>query len=162
MSAVQCLGDQSAALVGQDCLDAGMTKNTYGTGCFLLCNTGPAPSPSHHGLVTTVGYQLGPHEAVYYALEGSIAVAGKVVRWLRDELGIIQEDKEVGEWGWGEGKRREEVSGREREMELRVGMVGVVATVWLSFAYWHITCLMGFHPSCSGMCVGIGRRDILA
>ena len=75
-----------------------MAKNTYGTGCFLLYNTGTRPVLSHHGLLATVGYQLGPKEPVYYALEGSIAVGGQVVRWLRDKLGIIEKSSDVGEW----------------------------------------------------------------
>lgn len=91
-----CLGDQSAALVGQHCFRKGMAKNTYGTGCFLLYNTGTRPVVSHHGLLATVGYQMGPREPVYYALEGSIAVGGQVVGWLRDKLGIIDKPSDVG------------------------------------------------------------------
>lgn len=84
-----CMGDQSAALVGQLCFKPGMAKNTYGTGCFLLCNTGKVPVWSKHGLLTTVAYQLGRDQPVTYALEGSVAVAGALIRWLRDNLGII-------------------------------------------------------------------------
>ncbi|KAG8193363.1 hypothetical protein JTE90_022991 [Oedothorax gibbosus] len=84
-----CLGDQSSALVGQLCFKPGYAKNTYGTGCFLLCNTGKVPVWSKHGLLTTVAYQLGKDQPVIYALEGSIAIAGALVRWLRDNLGII-------------------------------------------------------------------------
>ena len=88
------LGDQQAALVGQACFKPGMAKNTYGTGCFLLMNTGERPVASQYGLLTTVGYKLGNAPAVY-ALEGSIAVTGSLVQWLRDNLGIIQSAPEV-------------------------------------------------------------------
>ena len=88
------LGDQQAALVGQACFDAGQAKNTYGTGCFLLMNTGEAPVESKHGLVSTVAYQLGNSKACY-ALEGSIAIAGALVQWLRDNLGLIQTSDQV-------------------------------------------------------------------
>lgn len=84
-----CLGDQQAALVGQLCLAPGRAKCTYGTGCFLLRHVGPRPVPSAHGLVATVAYQLGPHAPVHYALEGSVAVAGAAVQWLRDGLGLV-------------------------------------------------------------------------
>lgn len=82
------LGDQHAAMVGQVCLDAGEAKNTYGTGNFLLLNTGENIVQSQHGLLTTVCYQFGDANPVY-ALEGSIAVTGSAVQWLRDQLGII-------------------------------------------------------------------------
>jgi glycerol kinase len=82
------LGDQQAALVGQTCFAPGEAKSTYGTGCFLLLNTGREPVASHHGLLTTVAYRLGDEPAAY-ALEGSVAVAGALVQWLRDELGLI-------------------------------------------------------------------------
>lgn len=82
------LGDQHAAMVGQVCLDAGEAKNTYGTGNFLLLNTGEKIVRSQHGLLTTVCYQFGNAKPVY-ALEGSIAVTGSAVQWLRDQLGII-------------------------------------------------------------------------
>ncbi|KAM9737108.1 glycerol kinase-like [Dama dama] len=90
-----CLGDQSAALVGQLCFQDGQAKNTYGTGCFLLCNTGHKCVFSEHGLLTTVAYKLGRDKPVYYALEGSVAIAGAVVRWLRDNLGIIKTSEEI-------------------------------------------------------------------
>ncbi|KAF3939838.1 hypothetical protein ABW19_dt0205064 [Dactylella cylindrospora] len=90
-----CLGDQSAALVGQKAFEKGMAKNTYGTGCFLLYNTGNTPVISNNGLLTTVGFQLENQEPVY-ALEGSIAIAGSAVKFLRDNLGIIKETSEVG------------------------------------------------------------------
>lgn len=83
-----CLGDQQAAMMGQRCVEA-EAKNTYGTGCFMLLNTGTAPVPSSHGLLTTVAYKLGPQAPAYYALEGSIAIAGQGISWLRDALGCI-------------------------------------------------------------------------
>jgi glycerol kinase len=82
------LGDQQAAMVGQVCLAAGEAKNTYGTGNFLLLNTGEKIVRSEHGLLTTVCYQFGDAKPVY-ALEGSIAVTGSAIQWLRDQLGII-------------------------------------------------------------------------
>jgi glycerol kinase len=82
------LGDQQAAMVGQVCFSPGEAKNTYGTGNFLLLNTGTEPVRSEHGLLTTVAYRFGDQPAVY-ALEGSIAVTGSAVQWLRDQLGII-------------------------------------------------------------------------
>jgi len=88
------VGDQQAALLGQACFDAGDAKNTYGTGCFLLMNTGPDRVPSPSGLLTTVAYKLGARPAVY-ALEGSIAIAGALVQWLRDNLGLISSASEV-------------------------------------------------------------------
>uniref|UniRef100_A0A4W5REF2 Probable glycerol kinase n=1 Tax=Hucho hucho TaxID=62062 RepID=A0A4W5REF2_9TELE len=90
-----CLGDQSAALVGQMCFQEGQAKNTYGTGCFLLRNTGAKPVMSDHGLITTVAYKLGRDKPACYALEGSVAIAGAVVRWLKDNLGIIQTSTEL-------------------------------------------------------------------
>jgi glycerol kinase len=88
------LGDQQAALVGQTCFSLGEAKNTYGTGCFMLLNTGEAIVPSKQGLLTTVAYKMGKSPAVY-ALEGSIAIAGALVQWLRDNLGIINTSAEV-------------------------------------------------------------------
>lgn len=88
------LGDQQAALFGQTCFDPGDAKNTYGTGCFMLLNTGDRPIPSQNGLLTTLAYQIGSERPVY-ALEGSIAVAGALVQWLRDNLGIIAESADV-------------------------------------------------------------------
>lgn len=90
------LGDQQAALFGQVCFDTGEAKNTYGTGCFMLLNTGTEPVPSDNGLLTTVGYQVSGQPAVY-ALEGSIAIAGALVQWLRDNLEIIETSPEVEE-----------------------------------------------------------------
>ena len=88
------LGDQQAATFGQACFEKGQAKNTYGTGCFMLMNTGTTPVRSENGLLTTVCYQIGDEPAVY-ALEGSIAVAGSLVQWLRDNLGIIADSKEI-------------------------------------------------------------------
>lgn len=88
------LGDQQAALVGQTCYQPGEAKNTYGTGCFMLMNTGMKAIPSKHGLLTTVAYQF-ENQPVHYALEGSVAIAGALVQWLRDNLGLIQESSEV-------------------------------------------------------------------
>ncbi|OMJ29494.1 Glycerol kinase [Smittium culicis] len=89
------LGDQQAATVGQLCFNSGEAKNTYGTGCFMLFNTGETPIFSKNGLLTTVAYQLGPNEKPAYALEGSIAVAGSAIQWLRDKLGIISSAPEI-------------------------------------------------------------------
>ncbi len=88
------LGDQHAATVGQVCFDAGQAKNTYGTGNFLVLNTGTEPVRSDNGLLTTVCYRFGDADAVY-ALEGSIAVTGSAVQWLRDQLGLIGEAAET-------------------------------------------------------------------
>ena len=90
------LGDQQAALVGQTCFKSGEAKNTYGTGCFLLMNTGEAPVQSKHGLLTTVAYKLG-EQPPRYALEGSVAIGGALVQWLRDNLGLIQSSAEIEE-----------------------------------------------------------------
>jgi glycerol kinase len=88
------LGDQQAALFGQACFSPGEVKCTYGTGSFLLLNTGTTPIPSKRGLITTVGYQVGD-DAPVYALEGSIAVTGALVQWLRDNIGLIAHADEV-------------------------------------------------------------------
>jgi glycerol kinase len=88
------LGDQHAALFGQTCFTPGEAKNTYGTGCFMLLNTGETPVASKSGLLTTLGYKIGSQKAVY-ALEGSIAVTGALVQWLRDNLGLIQKSSDV-------------------------------------------------------------------
>ncbi len=88
------LGDQHAALVGQTCFKPGQAKNTYGTGCFLLLNTGENPVASTHGLLTTVAYKLGGQPACY-ALEGSIAITGALVQWIRDNLGLIEKSEDI-------------------------------------------------------------------
>ena len=86
-------GDQQAALFGQMCIEEGMVKNTYGTGCFVVMNTGSKPIASKHKLLTTIGWQIG--NEVTYAIEGSIFIGGAVVQWLRDQLGIIQSSSEI-------------------------------------------------------------------
>lgn len=88
------LGDQQAALFGQCCFEVGDAKNTYGTGCFMLLNTGTTPVHSKNGLLTTVGYKLGKLPAVY-CLEGSIAITGALVQWLRDNLQIIDKSSDI-------------------------------------------------------------------
>ncbi|KAJ6796033.1 glycerol kinase [Iris pallida] len=91
-----CLGDQHAAMLGQLCLK-GEAKSTYGTGAFILINTGEQVIRSTHGLLSTLAYKLGPNATVNYALEGSIAIAGAAVQWLRDGLGIIRTAAEIEE-----------------------------------------------------------------
>ncbi len=86
-------GDQQAALFGQACFDAGSTKNTYGTGCFMLQNVGEKPVASANRLLSTVGWKIG--ERTEYALEGSVFIGGAVVQWLRDSLGVIEKSEEV-------------------------------------------------------------------
>ncbi|MGB9669245.1 MAG: glycerol kinase GlpK, partial [Anaerolineales bacterium] len=88
------VGDQQAALLGQTCFEAGEAKNTYGTGCFMLLNTGKEIIHSQKGLLTTLGYQLS-NQAPVYALEGSIAIGGALVQWLRDNLGLISKSSEI-------------------------------------------------------------------
>ncbi|MCA9108564.1 MAG: glycerol kinase GlpK [Planctomycetaceae bacterium] len=88
-----CAGDQQAATFGQACFSKGDAKNTYGTGCFMLMNTGPEAVPSENGLLTTIGWSLGGE--VTYCLEGSIFIAGAVVQWLRDGLGVIENSADV-------------------------------------------------------------------
>jgi glycerol kinase len=88
------VGDQQAALMGQVCFAVGEAKNTYGTGCFMLLNTGTEAVPSRHGLLTTVGYQISGQKPVY-CLEGSVAITGALVQWLRDNLGMIQSAPEI-------------------------------------------------------------------
>jgi len=88
------LGDQQAALFGQTCFDIGEAKNTYGTGCFMLLNTGEKIVQSTNGLLTTLGYKIGKNPAIY-ALEGSIAITGALVQWLRDNLGLITNSSEI-------------------------------------------------------------------
>ncbi len=114
------LGDQQAALVGQTCFSPGEAKNTYGTGCFLLLNTGTEIIPSAQGLLTTLGYQFG--DAPVYALEGSIAVTGALVQWLRDNLGFFT--------------RAPQIEGLARQVEDAGGMVIVPAFSGLFAPYW--------------------------
>ncbi|WP_306701298.1 FGGY-family carbohydrate kinase, partial [Streptobacillus moniliformis] len=89
-----CLGDQSAALVGQKGFEPGLAKNTYGTGCFLLYNVGEKPVISAHGLLTTVAYDFGDGKPMY-ALEGSIAVAGSSVKFLQNNFGFIENSSKI-------------------------------------------------------------------
>ena len=89
-----CLGDQHAAMLGQACRQ-GDAKSTYGTGAFILLNTGEKIVQSEHGLLTTIAYKLGPKTPTNYALEGSVAIAGAAVQWLRDSLGIISSASEI-------------------------------------------------------------------
>jgi glycerol kinase len=86
-------GDQQAALFGQNCFKRGMAKNTYGTGCFMLMNTGPRPARSRHQLLSTVAWKTGTQ--VDYALEGSVFIGGAVVQWLRDGLGLVKSASEI-------------------------------------------------------------------
>jgi glycerol kinase len=88
------LGDQQAALVGQTCFEPGEAKNTYGTGCFLLMNTGTRKIDSKSGLLTTMAYKFGDQPA-HYALEGSIAITGALVQWVRDNLGLIKKSSDI-------------------------------------------------------------------
>ena len=86
-------GDQQAALFGQMCIEPGMVKNTYGTGCFMMMNIGAKPIESKNQLLTTIAWKIG--NETNYALEGSIFIAGAVVQWLRDGLGIIKKSNEI-------------------------------------------------------------------
>jgi glycerol kinase len=95
MPIAAAIGDQQAALFGQTCFAPGEAKCTYGTGGFLLMNTGTTPIRSGHGLITTVGYQIGADTPPVYALEGSIATAGSLVQWMRDGLGLISSAPEI-------------------------------------------------------------------
>ena len=90
-----CLGDQSAALVGQQCFAEGTAKNTYGTGCFLLYNVGKKPVISHHGLLATVAYDFGEPYSPVYALEGSVASAGSAISFLIGNLGFARHPSEI-------------------------------------------------------------------
>lgn len=92
------IGDQQAALVGNKCIELGSAKNTYGTGAFMLFNTGEEVVPSNYGLLTTTGYRAGPNAKTIYALEGSIAVAGSSIKWLRDQMGLIAEASDIGKY----------------------------------------------------------------
>ena len=114
------IGDQQAALFGQGCHEPGTAKNTYGTGCFLLMNTGREAKGSNHGLLTTIAWQIG--EETHYALEGSIFVAGSAVQWLRDGLGLI-----------GSAGESETVAAQVESSE---GVYVVPAFVGLGTPYW--------------------------
>jgi glycerol kinase len=126
-------GDQQAATFGQACFQPGEAKNTYGTGCFLLLNTGKRPIASSNNLLTTVGWQLG--QDVTYCLEGSVFVAGAVVQWLRDGLGLIE--------------RSEDIEALAATVPDSGGVTLVPAFVGLGAPYWD--------PNARGTILGITR-----
>ena len=126
-------GDQQAALFGQNCIKPGMVKNTYGTGCFVLMNTGVKPIKSGQNLLTTIAWQLS--DKVEYALEGSVFVGGAVVQWLRDGLGIIKSSSEI-----------EDIASQVNKTE---GVYLVPAFSGLGAPYWD--------PHARGTIVGITR-----
>ncbi len=131
-------GDQQAALFGQACFEPGSAKNTYGTGCFMLLNTGETPVPSHKGLLTTVGWKIG--DRTTYALEGSVFVAGAAVQWLRDGLKAIESSADV-------EKLMQQVPDSD-------GVYLVPAFVGLGAPYWD--------PRARGTIVGMTRNTTLA
>jgi glycerol kinase len=131
-------GDQQAALFGQACFEPGTAKNTYGTGCFILLNTGEQPVPSAKGLVTTIAWQIGGRTT--YALEGSVFVAGAAVQWLRDGLKAIQASADV-------ERLMNEVKSTE-------GVYLVPAFVGLGAPYWD--------PRARGIIVGLTRNTTMA
>lgn len=126
-------GDQQAALFGQQCFAAGEAKNTYGTGCFLLMNTGSTPVQSKNGLLTTIAWSIGG--AVCYALEGSVFVAGAAIQWLRDQLGLIEHASDT--------------EALARSVESTGGVYLVPAFVGLGAPYWD--------PYARGTLVGLTR-----
>jgi glycerol kinase len=128
-------GDQQAATFGQACFQPGEAKNTYGTGAFLLMNTGTAPRESAHGLLTTVGWQLGDGARTTYALEGSVFSAGSAVQWLRDGLGMIE--------------RSEDVEGLASSVDDTGGVYLVPAFTGLGAPHWD--------PNARGTIVGLTR-----
>lgn len=128
-----CAGDQQAATFGQACFRPGDVKNTYGTGCFMLMNTGETPVTSENQLLTTIGWQVG--DELVYCLEGSVFIAGAVVQWLRDGLGIIETSEEV-----------EKLAAEVPDSE---GVVVVPAFVGLGAPYWD--------PEARGAIFGITR-----
>ena len=129
------VGDQQAALFGQTCFSPGQAKNTYGTGCFLLLNTGGQAVASERGLLTTIAWQLGADAPLVYALEGSVFVGGAAVQWLRDGLGIIS--------------RAADVEALAREVDDTGGVYFVPAFVGLGAPYWD--------PYARGTIVGLTR-----
>lgn len=126
-------GDQQAATFGQGCFQTGMAKNTYGTGCFLLMNTGQQPVASKHGLLTTIGWGIGGK--ITYCLEGSIFIGGAAVQWLRDGLGLIKKSSDV-----------EKLAASEQDAG---GLFFVPAMVGLGAPHWD--------PYARGMIIGIER-----
>jgi glycerol kinase len=131
-------GDQQAALFGQACFEAGSAKNTYGTGCFMLLNTGSSPVPSEKGLLTTVGWRIGKDTT--YALEGSVFIAGAAVQWLRDGLKAIEASADV-------EKLMHQVTDTD-------GVYLVPAFVGLGAPYWD--------PRARGTIVGMTRNTTIA
>ena len=131
-------GDQQAALFGQACFEPGSAKNTYGTGCFMLLNTGSTPVPSHKGLITTVAWRIG--DSTTYALEGSVFVAGAAVQWIRDGLKAIQSSAEV-----------EQLMDQVPDTD---GVYLVPAFVGLGAPYWD--------PRARGIIVGLTRNSSIA
>jgi glycerol kinase len=131
-------GDQQAALFGQACFEAGSAKNTYGTGCFMLLNTGPKPVPSANGLLTTVAWRIGSETT--YALEGSVFVAGAAVQWLRDGLKAIASSADV-----------EKLMAQVHDTD---GVYLVPAFVGLGAPYWD--------PRARGAIVGLTRNTQMA
>ena len=134
-------GDQQAALFGQTCFYPGMAKNTYGTGCFLLMNTGPEPIASKNGLLTTIAWGL--NNKAYYALEGSIFVAGAAVQWLRDEMRLISSAAES-----------ESIA---LSVPNNAGVYLVPAFVGLGAPYWD----MYARGTLIGLTRGIGRNHVV-
>jgi len=134
-------GDQQAALFGQACFEPGAAKNTYGTGCFLMMNTGRRRVASRHGLLTTIAWQV--DGATEYALEGSIFVAGAVVQWLRDEMGLVQEAKETEYFA--------------QAIESTGGVYFVPAFVGLGAPYWD----MYARGTIVGLTRGTGKNHII-
>jgi glycerol kinase len=131
-------GDQQAALFGQLCVNPGMVKNTYGTGCFMMMNTGDKPIDSGNNLLSTIAWKI--DNRVQYALEGSIFIAGAVVQWLRDSLGIIRKSSEV-----------EKLAARVRDSE---GVYFVPAFAGLGAPHWN--------QNARGTLVGITRGSTAA
>ena len=131
-------GDQQSATFGQGCFEPGQAKNTYGTGCFLLMNTGSQPVESHHGLLTTIGWGLDGQ--VTYCLEGSVFVAGAVVQWLRDGLGLFEQAAQI--------------EALAAEVESTDGVYLVPAFVGLGAPYWQ--------PDARGTIVGLSRGSTRA
>jgi glycerol kinase len=131
-------GDQQAALFGQACFEPGAAKNTYGTGCFMLLNTGRKPVPSDRGLLTTVGWRLG--QETTYALEGAVFIAGAAVQWLRDGLRAIQASADV--------------EALMREVPDADGVYLIPAFVGLGAPYWD--------PRARGIIVGLTRNTKMA
>lgn len=129
-----CLGDQHAAMLGQACRK-GEAKSTYGTGAFILLNTGEEIVESKHGLLSTIAFKLGPKAPTNYALEGSIAIAGAAVQWLRDSLGIISTASEI--------------EGLAAQVESTGGVYFVPAFNGLFAPYWR--------DDARGVCIGITR-----